>query len=95
MGEQIAMAARTRDEKKQSLHLVFGGELDRIDGVHFRDVAGLDIIGIYPSLAQAQTAWKGAAQRTVDNALMRYFIVDLRDLIDPLAPGAKSRRGRR
>jgi hypothetical protein len=78
------MASKRRGTKKQNLHLVFGGELARLDGVDFRDVAGLDIVGIYPSRAEAQAAWKGAAQRTVDNALMRYFIVDLRDLIDPL-----------
>lgn len=87
------MAAKPKAQKQQNLHLVFGGELARLDGVDFRDVAGLDIIGIFPSRAQAEAAWKGAAQRTVDNALMRYFIVDLRDLIDPAAKGGASRRG--
>lgn len=86
------MATKSKGAKKQNLHLVFGGELLRLDGVDFRDVAGLDMVGIFPSRALAEAAWKGAAQRTVDNALMRYFIVDLRDLIDPLASGGKSRR---
>jgi hypothetical protein len=86
------MATKPKAATKQNLHLVFGGELARLDGVDFRDVASLDIVGIYPSRTLAEAAWKGAAQRTVDNALMRYFIVDLRDLIDPLAQGGKSRR---
>ncbi len=86
------MAAKPKSAKKQNLHLVFGGELARLESVDFRDVAALDIVGIYPSRAQAEAAWKGAAQRTVDNALMRYFIVDLRDLIDPTAKGGASRR---
>ena len=86
------MAAKPIAASKQNLHLVFGGELARLDSVDFRDVAALDIVGIFPSQAQAEAAWKGAAQRTVDNALMRYFIVDLRDLIDPAAKGGASRR---
>jgi hypothetical protein len=87
------MATRLKTPvKKQNLHLVFGGELARLDGVDFRDVAGLDIVGIFPSRVAAEAAWKGAAQRTVDNALTRYFVVDLRELIDPLTPGGKSRR---
>ncbi|MEZ5924465.1 MAG: DUF4170 domain-containing protein [Hyphomicrobiaceae bacterium] len=79
--------------KKQNLHLVFGGELAHMGGVDFRDVAGLDIVGIYPSRAEAEAAWKGVAQRTVDNAMTRYFIVDLRELIDPSTKGGRSRRG--
>jgi hypothetical protein len=67
----------------QLLHLVFGGELESIDGVTFRDVAGLDIVGIYPNYATAFAAWKGKAQQTVDNAHMRYFIVHLHRLLDP------------
>jgi hypothetical protein len=68
---------------KQLLHLVFGGELTRIDDIQFRDLDALDIVGIYPNYATAYAAWKGAAQRTVDNAHMRYFIVHLHRLLDP------------
>lgn len=68
---------------KQLLHLVFGGELTSLDGIDFRDVAGLDIVGIYPSYATAFTAWKAKAQQTVDNAHMRYFIVHMHRLLDP------------
>lgn len=68
---------------KQLLHLVFGGELTSLASVEFSDVSKLDIIGIYPNYAEAHIAWKGAAQRTVDNAHMRYFIVHMHRLLDP------------
>jgi hypothetical protein len=68
---------------KQLLHLVFGGELDRLDGTDFRDISMLDIVGIYPNYAAALTAWKAKAQQTVDNAHMRYFIVHLHRLLEP------------
>jgi uncharacterized protein DUF4170 len=71
---------------KQLLHLVFGGELKSLDAIEFRDVAALDIVGIYPSYAEAYNAWKAAAQRTVDNAQMRYFIVHMHRLLDPQLP---------
>lgn len=69
---------------KQLLHLVFGGELKDLSGeLEFEDLAKLDIVGIYPSYKEAYVAWRGAAQRTVDNAKMRYFIVHMHRLLDP------------
>jgi hypothetical protein len=68
---------------KQLLHLVFGGELKTLADVEFKDLAQLDIVGIYPSYAEAYKAWRGAAQRTVDNAHIRYFIVHIHRLLDP------------
>jgi hypothetical protein len=70
-------------KKEQLLHLVFGGELAALDRHEFRDVKKLDIVGIFPSFAEAHTAWKAAAQRTVDNAEMRYFIVHMHRMMDP------------
>ncbi len=67
----------------QLLHLVFGGELNTLENVEFKDVAGLDVVGIYPNYATAYAAWKAKAQMTVDNAQMRYFIVHLHRLFDP------------
>ena len=67
----------------QLLHLVFGGELTRIDQVDFKDLSKLDIVGIYPNYATAHAAWKARAQATVDNAHMRYFIVHMHRLLDP------------
>ena len=68
---------------KQLLHLVFGGELTSLDKVEFKDMEKLDIIGIYPNYQQAYDAWRSAAQHTVDNAMMRYFIVHMHRLLDP------------
>ena len=68
---------------KQLLHLVFGGELTEPGGVEFADLAQLDIVGIYPDYKTAYAAWRGAAQRTVDDAHVRYFIVHLHRLLDP------------
>lgn len=70
-------------ETKQLLHLVFGGELTDLEGVEFADLEKLDIVGIFPDYASAHNAWIGAAQRTVDNAHMRYFIVHMHRLLDP------------
>jgi hypothetical protein len=71
------------EDQKQLLHLVFGGELTDIEGVEFSDLDELDIVGIYPNYALAYDAWKAAAQRSVDNAHMRYFIVHMHRLLDP------------
>ena len=72
----------TRSDE-QLLHLVFGGELESLDGLRFRDLKALDIVGIYPNYASAHAAWKGKAQASVDNAHMRYFVVHLHRLLDP------------
>jgi uncharacterized protein DUF4170 len=71
------------ENQKQLLHLVFGGELTDIEGVEFSDLNELDIVGIYPNYATAYDAWKSAAQRSVDNAHMRYFIVHMHRMLDP------------
>ena len=70
-------------KQKQLLHLAFGGELETLDSVTFRDPAKLDIVGIYPDNASALAAWKAKAHSTVDNAHMRYFVVHLHRLLDP------------
>lgn len=81
------MTATEPSNAKQLLHLVFGGELKSLQGMEFKDVDKLDIIGIYPNYARAYDAWKAAAQRTVDNAHMRYFIVHMHRLLDPSDSG--------
>lgn len=70
-------------EREQLLHLVFGGELQSLDGIRFRDLDALDIVGIYPNYKSAENVWRAKAQETVDNAHMRYFIVHLHRLLDP------------
>lgn len=79
MAEKAAKGA----SGKQLLHLVFGGELTSIHGIEFKDLATLDVVGIFPDYASAFAAWKAKAQSTVDNAQMRYFIVHLHRLLDP------------
>jgi len=72
---------------KQLLHLVFGGELESLDEVKFRDLTNLDIVGVYPNYKEAEKAWRSKAQATVDNAHMRYFIVHMHRLLDPDGDG--------
>ncbi|QMU58407.1 MAG: DUF4170 domain-containing protein [Boseongicola sp.] len=72
----------------QRLHLVFGGELTDPSQNVFRDVEDIHIVGIFPDYATAYNAWKSEAQRTVDNAHMRYFIAHLHRLRDENAPAS-------
>ena len=68
---------------RQLLHLVLGGELERIDDIEFKDLNKIDVVGVFPNYATAYAAWRAKAQQTVDNAQMRYFIVHLHRLLDP------------
>ncbi|MGF1621189.1 MAG: DUF4170 domain-containing protein [Rhodomicrobiaceae bacterium] len=77
------MTQPTETTSKQLLHLVFGGELKSLDSNEFRDINNLDIVGVYPNYKQAYDAWRAAAQRTVDNAMVRYYIVHMHRLLDP------------
>ena len=75
------------EKPRQLLHLVFGGELEDLEHAEFRNLDELDIVGIYPSYAEAERAWRSKAQQTVDNAHMRYFIVHMHRLLDPDGDG--------
>ncbi len=66
----------------QRLHLVFGGELTDPHATEFKDLDQVHIVGLFPDYATAYTAWKAEAQRTVDNAHMRYFISHLHRMLD-------------
>lgn len=70
-------------QQKQLLHLVIGGELKDLSKVEFEDLSKVDFIGAFPDYKTAYDAWKSAAQRTVDNAEMRYFIIHAHKLLDP------------
>jgi myo-inositol-1(or 4)-monophosphatase len=67
----------------QLLHLVIGGELKSLGGNEFDDLSKVEFVGAYPNYHAAYDAWKGAAQRTVDNARMRFFIIHAHKLLDP------------
>lgn len=77
------MSQPTTAHGDQLLHLVFGGELESLAGIRFRDLQRLDVVGIFPNYAEAYSAWKEKAQMTVDNAQTRYFIVHLHRLLQP------------
>ena len=70
-------------DTKQLLHIVIGGELKDVTDVEFEDLSQIDFVGAFPSYKEAYDAWKGAAQRTVDNAETRYFILHAHKLLDP------------
>ncbi len=71
----------------QRLHLVFGGELVDPDKTVFKDTSQIHIVGMFPDYASAHSAWKAEAQRTVDDAHMRYFIAHIHRLRDEARPG--------
>ncbi|EJF86888.1 DUF4170 domain-containing protein [Bartonella rattimassiliensis] len=70
------------NEKKQYLYLVFGGELKNLKGNQFKNPDDLDMVGIFSDYQSAQKAWQAKAQSSVDNALQRYYIVDLHQFLD-------------
>ena len=65
------------------LHLVFGGRVKDPRGLEFVDLDAIDLVGVYDSYAAAEDAWRGRAQRTVDDAEMKYVVVHLHRLLEP------------
>ena len=74
----------------QRLHLVFGGELIDPTKNVFKDVNDIDIVGLFPDYDKAYSAWKNAAQRTVDNAHMRYYVAHIHRLRDETAEASST-----
>lgn len=74
------------------LHLVFGGRVADPQTLDFNDLPSIEIVGIFPDYKSAEKAWRAAAQRTVDDAEMKYVVVHLHRLVQPdlmaPAPGA-------
>jgi hypothetical protein len=75
-------------DKQQLLHLVMGGRVKDPRGVEFQDLSQVHLVGVYPDFAAAEEAWRGWAQRTVDDAEMKYVIVHLHRLLEPELPGS-------
>lgn len=67
----------------QLLHLVLGGRVKNPQTLEFADLKKVDLVGVFPDYASAEAAWRAAAQRTVDDAEMRYVVVHLHKLLDP------------
>ncbi len=65
------------------LHLVFGGRVSDPQGLDFVDLDAVEIVGLFPDYAAAENAWRAAAQRTVDDAEMKYVVVHLHKLLQP------------
>jgi hypothetical protein len=68
------------------LHLVFGGRVTDPRGLDFEDLGSIDLVGIFPDYASAEAAWRSHAQRTVDDAEMKYVIVHLHRMLEPEMP---------
>ena len=68
------------------MHLVLGGRVKDTRGTDF-DLSTIDFVGIFPDYSEALEAWRGAAQRTVDDAEMKYVVVHLHRLLEPELKG--------
>lgn len=66
-----------------NLHLVFGGRVKDPQTLEFADLNSIDIVGMFPDYASAEKAWRAAAQRTVDDAEMKYVVVHMHRLLQP------------
>ena len=67
----------------QKLHLVMGGRVKDPMTLDFSDLENIQLVGVYPDYATAENVWRGCAQRTVDDAEMKYVIVHLHRLLEP------------
>lgn len=70
----------------QKLHLVMGGRVSDPRTLEFVDLQKIDLVGVFPDYASAEEVWRGKAQKTVDDAEMRYVIVHLHRLLEPELP---------
>ena len=67
------------------LHLVFGGRVTDPQTLDFENLEALEVVGFFEDYASAVSAWRSAAQRTVDDAQMKYVVVHLHRLLEPEA----------
>ena len=72
------------------LHLVFGGRVSDPRGLDFVDLNAVDMVGLFDNFADAEEAWRAAAQRTVDDAEIKYVVVHLHRLLEPDGPTVAS-----
>lgn len=66
--------------------MVIGGRVTDPQTLEFQDLDAVEVVGLYPDYGSAEKAWRSAAQRTVDDAEMRYVIVHLHRLLEPELP---------
>jgi len=65
------------------MHLVFGGRVKNPQGLEFVDLDKVHLVGVFADYDHALDAWRSNAQRTVDDAEMKYVIVHLNRLLEP------------
>ena len=65
------------------LHLVFGGRVKDPQGLDFVDLNAIDLVGLFDNFTDAEDAWRAKAQRSVDDAEMKYVVVHLHRLLEP------------
>ena len=70
----------------QYLHRVMGGRVSDPQRMEFQNLDQLHLVGVYPDYEAAEEAWRANAQRTVDDAEMKYVIVHLHKLLQPDLP---------
>jgi hypothetical protein len=63
--------------------MVMGGRVKDPQTLEFANLDAMEFVGVFPDYAAAEKAWRSAAQRTVDDAEMKYVIVHLHRLLDP------------
>ncbi|MFN2100762.1 DUF4170 domain-containing protein [Altererythrobacter sp. MF3-039] len=73
------------ETSKQLLHLVMGGRVTDPRSTEFQDPESIHVAGVFSSYEAAEEAWRANAQRTVDDAEMKYVIVHLHRLLTPEA----------
>ena len=69
--------------ENQKLHLVFGGKVSDPTTLDFNDLSKIDFVGMFANYDDAEDAWRSSAQRTVDDAEMKYVVVHLHRLLEP------------
>ncbi|MBE5072773.1 DUF4170 domain-containing protein [Erythrobacteraceae bacterium E2-1 Yellow Sea] len=71
------------EESPQRLHMVMGGRVKDPRSLEFTDPESIHVVGVFSNYDSAMDAWKANAQRTVDDAEMKYVVVHLHRLLTP------------
>ncbi|WP_379921512.1 DUF4170 domain-containing protein [Erythrobacter sp. R86502] len=67
----------------QRLHLVMGGRVKDPRAIEFQDPESIHVVGVFSSYEFAVDAWRAQAHRTVDDAEMKYVVVNIQKLLTP------------
>jgi hypothetical protein len=77
------MTSSSKRTIRQELYLVMGGRVLDPRRVRFKDPESVHVAGVFSSYDAALDSWRANAQRTVDDAEMKYVIVHLHEALDP------------